>query len=181
MQWMTSRRDGSGTATTRNGGLAGAAGVGLLSVLLMLVAFTATPAGAQDADEAGDLGQGMEVFNASCSSCHQADGSGSAAGRSLIDIVIEQPDRSVHITSVTDGKGNMPGYDGRLTVDEIDAAVSYLRLTFVSEEAPMDELPRTGLSGWLFAVGLGLVGSGGAVILAVEPELRRLPVRAFNR
>lgn len=172
---MTSRRDTPASARRSLFGFLAIAAFGLLT------AFSATPAGAQGTDDPGDLGQGMEVFNAGCSSCHQTDGSGSAAGRSLIDIAIEQPDRSVHIASVTNGIGNMPGYEDRLTVEEIDAAVSYVRLTFLSEEDPMEELPRTGLSGWLFALGFGLVGSGGIAVLAAEPALRRIPVRTSSR
>lgn len=144
----------------------------------LLVGIGGAPAGAQDVDDPGDLGQGMELFNASCSSCHQVDGSGSAAGRSLIDIAIEQPDRSVHIASVTDGIGNMPGYGDRLTVDEIDAVVSYARLTFLSEEDVMDELPNTGLNAWLFVVGFSLIGLGGAAVLTVESAVR---LRLTNR
>lgn len=68
----------------------------------------------------------------------------------------------------------MPGYGDSLTEAEIDAAVSYLRLTFLSEEDVMEELPNTGLNAWLFLVGLGLVGAGGAVVLAADPtQFRR--------
>jgi len=175
MQGMMSTHRNAGSKRARLGGFVVAAVLGLM------LALSAAPAGAQDADDPGDLGQGMEIFNAGCSSCHQADGSGSAAGRSLIDIAVEQPDRSVHVASVTDGIGNMPGYADRLTADEIDAAVSYVRLTFRSQEDPMDELPRTGLSGWLFAIGFGLIGSGGVAMLVVEPARRRVPIRSPNR
>lgn len=171
MQGMNSRRDTPASTRRSFFGFVAIMALGLLAV------FSTTPAGAQDADDPGDLGQGMEVFNAGCSSCHQADGSGSAAGRSLIDIAIEQPDRSVHIASVTNGIGNMPGYEDRLTDEEIDAVVSYVRLTFLSEEDPMEELPRTGLSAWLFALGFGLVGFGGIAVLAAEPARRRIPLR----
>ena len=181
MQWMTSRRGNPRSTRARIGGLVASAGLGLLVASSMLVAFSATPAGAQDADDPGDLGQGMDIFNGGCSSCHQADGSGSAAGRSLIDLALEQPDRSVHVASVTNGLGNMPGYEDLLTVDEIDAAVTYVRLTFLSEEDAMQELPNTGLDAWLFVVGLGLIASGGAAVLAAEPALRRLPVRSAGR
>lgn len=147
----------------------------------VLLALGATPAAAQDTDDPGDLGIGMEVFNNGCSSCHRADGTGSSAGRSLIDIALEQPDRSVHIASVTNGIGNMPAYEDRLTADEIDAAVSYLRLTFLSEEDPMEELPRTGLSAWLFVAGFALVAVGGSAVVIAEPQRRRVPVRVPKR
>ena len=173
MERMTSRRE---LNRTWPGGFLAAAVLGLL------LAFSATPAGAQDADDPGDLGQGMEIFIGNCASCHQTDGSGSAAGRSLIDIAVEQPDRSVHIASVTDGIGNMPGYEDRLTTDEIDSVVSYVRLTFLSEEDVMEELPNTGLSSWLFLAGFALIGAGGVAVLAVDPSTRlRDPLRLANR
>ena len=146
-----------------------------VSAIAAVLALTAAPAGAQDIDDPADLGIGMEIFNAGCTSCHLVDGTGSAAGRSLIDVALEQPDRSVHIASVTNGRGNMPSYEGRLTEDEIDAAVTYVRLTFLSEEDPMEELPRTGLSEWIFAAGFGLVGAGVAAVLAVEPGVAEYP------
>lgn len=152
------------------------------AVLASLALFSlAVPAGAQQTDDPGDLGIGMEVFNAGCSSCHRADGSGSGSGRSLIDIAIEEPDRAVHVMSVADGIGNMPAYADRLSEEEIDAVVSYVRLTFLSEEDLMDELPNTGFEAWLLLVGLALVGLGGVAVVAVEPAMRRLPVRSASR
>jgi len=131
----------------------------------------ATPAAAQD--DPGDLGEGLEIYRAQgCAGCHGSDGSGSPAGRSLIDLAVEQPDRAVHVASVTNGKGSMPAYSDRLTEDETSAVVSYVRLTFLSEEDAMEELPNTGLSAWLFLVGFGLIGTGGAAVLAAEPAAR---------
>ncbi len=164
MRGKNERRD-SGSLTAR------AAAFAVVAAIVAVLGFGATPAGAQE-DDPGDLGIGMEVFDAGCASCHQLDGSGSAAGRSLIDVALEQPDRSVHVASVTNGIGNMPGYEDRLTEDEIDAVVSYVRLTFLSEDDPMDELPRTGFAGWLLVVGLAMVGAGGLVVSGVESHLR---------
>lgn len=136
------------------------------------LAFSASPAGAQD-DDPGDLGEGLEVYTSQgCAGCHGADGSGSPAGRSLIDIAIEQTDRAVHVTSVVDGKGSMPAYGERITDAEASAVVSYIRLSFLSEEDAMDELPNTGLSSWLFVVGFGLIGAGAAAVVMVEPTRR---------
>jgi mono/diheme cytochrome c family protein len=137
----------------------------------------ATPASAQD--DPGDLGEGLEIYGSQgCAGCHGTDGAGSAAGRSLIDIAVEQPDRAVHLASVTNGKGSMPAYGSRLTEAEVSAVVSYVRLTFLSEEDAIDELPNTGLSSWLFVAGFGLIGVGGIAVLAVEPATR---IRLANR
>lgn len=139
-----------------------------------LLVLGSPAAGAQDSDDPADLMQGMEVFNAGCNSCHQTDGSGSASGRSLIDIATEQPDRAVHIESVTNGIGRMPAYGDRLTENEIDAAVTYLRLTFVSGDAGIDELPNTGGEALMIAVGLGLIVVG--VSMITMPRVRRAAV-----
>jgi len=157
-------RAAAGRSTSR--GAAFAAGA-VTAVLMML---SSAPAGAQNGDDPADLLQGMEVFNAGCSSCHQADGSGSPSGRSLIDIAAEQPDRAVHVASVTEGIGNMPAYGDRLTESEIDAAVTYLRLTFVSDGSDLDELPNTGGEGWTFALGLGLVALGASAVATSSPS-----------
>lgn len=139
----------------------------------------ASPAGAQD--DPGDLGEGLEVYGAQgCAGCHGTDGAGSAAGRSLIDLALEQPDRAVHLASVVDGKGQMPAYGDRLTEAEAEAVVSYVRLTFLSDADAMDALPNTGLSAWLFVVGFGLIAVGGTAVLAVERP-SALPLRPANR
>lgn len=142
---------------------------------LVLIALIQAPAaGAQGGDDPADLLQGMEVFTSSCNSCHGDDGSGSLVGRSLIDIAIEQPDRSVHVESVTNGRDDMPAFGDRLTADEIDAAVTYVRLTFVSDGSDLGELPNTGNGRLPAALGLALVLVGGALVVArhgsrVEP------------
>lgn len=115
-----------------------------LSVLLaavMALVLTFGTAGAQEsADDPAQIEAGMAVFEANCASCHSSDGTGSAVGRPLTDVALEA-DRSVHIASVTDGKGGMPAFGAVLEVDEIDAVVSYVRLGFVSEAAAQEEEP----------------------------------------
>lgn len=103
-------------------------------------------------DDPAQLEQGKAVFEANCTSCHLSEGTGSAAGRRLTDIALEQPDRSVHVMSVTQGKGRMPAFGSTLSAEEIDAVVSYVRLGFSTqsaegaeaEEAPEEELADTG-------------------------------------
>ncbi len=122
-------------------------------------------AGAQDSvDDPAKLEAGQAVFEAACASCHGVDGTGSITGRALTGIVQEQPDRTVHIASVTNGKGGMPALGEELSPDDIDAAVTYLRLSF-SPEA-LTELPRTGSNDSLFVVSAVLLAAGGALVLA---------------
>lgn len=125
--------------------------LGTVSFLITVAALLAPlTAGAQsEVDDPALLETGGAIYVASCAGCHGVEGEGTAFGRPLIGIADQQPDRLVHIASVTDGKGGMPEFGGSLSEDDIDAAVSYARLTFVAERS-VDELPRTGTSPVLF-------------------------------
>lgn len=110
---------------------------------LLLVVVGAGTAGAQSAeDNAAEVAAGQAVFEMSCAGCHGEDGTGvSGLGRPLIGIA-EQGDRARHIATITDGRGGMPGFGERLSTEEISAAASYVRLTFVEAAAETtDESP----------------------------------------
>ena len=100
---------------------------------LALVALIATTIIAGNSPAAGqDAPNGATVFKSKCVTCHGADGSGTAVGKSLkvadlrSDEVQKKPDAEL-IQSVSDGKGNMPGFKGNLTDDEIHAAITFVR------------------------------------------------------
>lgn len=120
--------------------------LGQVAVLTLIVgAFGIAHVGAQGStDDPAQVEAGMVVFETNCAGCHGVDGTGSNTGRDLTDVATEQADRLVHVGSVTNGKGGMPAFGGRLEGDEIDAAVSYVRLTFVSAAAQEPELAVTG-------------------------------------
>lgn len=132
---------------------------GLCLSLLVMTTSTAQAQSAEDSIE--QLAAGQEVYATNCAGCHGADGTGTAIGRPLTSIAIQEPDRAVHYASVRDGKGSMPAFGERLNDDEIDAAISYVRLTFVGveaqsgpadEPAAQDELPVTGSTSALLVV-----------------------------
>lgn len=132
----------------------------LFAVMYAAVFLTfgaASMASAQEEDPA-QVAAGEAVFSQNCMGCHGANGEGSNTGRPLVGVAAQEPDRTVHIASVTDGKGGMPAFGAMLSADEIDAAVSYVRATFVSEA---DDLARTGSDvNWLLAGGLALMALG---------------------
>jgi cytochrome c6 len=98
--------------------------------LIVLIAITviggASPVAGQDAPN------GATVFKSKCVTCHGSDGSGTAVGKSLkvadlrSDEVQKKSDSEL-IQSVSDGKGNMPGFKGNITDDEIHAAITFVR------------------------------------------------------
>jgi mono/diheme cytochrome c family protein len=129
--------------------------------------------GAQSAeDDPGQLEAGMVLFEANCSGCHGVDGTGSNTGRDLTGIAEQEPDRLVHIASVTNGKGNMPVWGESLEPEEIDAAVTYVRLTFVADAA---ELAVTGpkTPALLLAALVAMLGGLSLLVLAQRRESLR--------
>jgi mono/diheme cytochrome c family protein len=84
------------------------------------------------ANEPGDGGAatsspGGQIYEANCASCHGADGSGGIGPKLAGEVADAFPDIEDQIALVTDGRGSMPSFDGRLTEDEIRQVVEYTR------------------------------------------------------
>jgi cytochrome c6 len=76
---------------------------------------------------------GADIFKSKCAACHGADGKGTTGmGKSLKlrDLssadVQKQSDADL-VNIVTNGKDKMPKYDGKLTKDQINDVVKYVR------------------------------------------------------
>lgn len=67
---------------------------------------------------------GEAIYQANCASCHGADGSG-GAGPSLQGIGEEHTVPEL-VAVITNGRGSMPAWQGRLTPGEIDAVATYV-------------------------------------------------------
>ena len=96
----------------------------LLAFVLILFAFTPTFSSAQDA---------AATFKAKCAMCHGPDGSGKTTMGEKFNIhdlrsaeVQKQSDAEL-VQIVTKGKNKMPSYDGKLTKEQIDQLVAYVR------------------------------------------------------
>jgi cytochrome c6 len=76
---------------------------------------------------------GADTFKGRCAMCHGADGKGQTAmGKTLglrdLGSADVQSQSDADLTNiVTNGKGKMKGYDGKLTKDQISDVVKYLR------------------------------------------------------
>lgn len=74
---------------------------------------------------------GGETYKAKCASCHGADGAGAMAkkmGSRDLNSADFQKSSDADITAViTKGKGKMPGYEGKLSNDEIAGVTKYIR------------------------------------------------------
>jgi mono/diheme cytochrome c family protein len=90
--------------------------------------FDAAPATPADPDAPAAEVDGAAVFADRCASCHGRDGGGGfgpqlSEGRAAAAF----PDIEAQIAVVTDGRGSMPSFGGRLGPDEIRAVVAYSR------------------------------------------------------
>ncbi len=110
----------------------------LAASLLMIVAvmLAASPAAGED------HATGAGVFKSKCVTCHGPDGSGTAVGKSLQVADLRSPEvqskSDAELTqAISDGKGNMPGFKGNITDDEIHAVLAHVRtLAAKGDSAP---------------------------------------------
>ena len=97
-----------------------------LVLLLAIVAMVFAPLAAFAAD-------GAAVYKAKCASCHGPDGKGETATgkamklRSLASADVQKTSDADLTKVISDGKGKMPAYKGKLSADEIKALVAYIR------------------------------------------------------
>ena len=76
---------------------------------------------------------GEAVYKAKCASCHGADGKGQTAIGKRLDMkdlgssdVQDKHDSELKLM-IQDGKGKMPAYKGKLTDEQIESLVTYIR------------------------------------------------------
>ena len=79
------------------------------------------------------LADGAADYKAKCAMCHGADGKGDTSMGKMMKIrdlssadVQSQSDADLN-NIITNGKGKMPKYDGKLTADQINGLVKYIR------------------------------------------------------
>jgi mono/diheme cytochrome c family protein len=92
-----------------------------------LVAATASLGFGQSANSSA-----ASLYKTNCVSCHGPDGRGSAVGKSLNaadfhSAQVQQQSDAQLATVIAEGRGNMPPFGTRLSKDQIDALVKYIR------------------------------------------------------
>lgn len=96
-----------------------------LAAALVLSAAFAMPALAQ--------GPGAAVYKAKCAMCHGADGTAATpVGKSMKIASFKSPalknaPEAVLLAATKDGKGKMPAYKGKLTDQQVNEVVQYIR------------------------------------------------------
>ena len=72
------------------------------------------------------------AYKTNCVSCHGQDGRGSPVGKSLHiadfhSVQVQQQSDAQLAGVIAEGRGNMPAFGTRLSKDQIDALVKYIR------------------------------------------------------
>jgi cytochrome c6 len=94
----------------------------VLTIALCVVSF-ARPA------EAADVAVGAKVFSANCAACHLKGNNIVMANKNLKKEALSQYGMNspeAIITQVTNGKGAMPSFKGKLNSDEIESVAAYV-------------------------------------------------------
>lgn len=99
----------------------------VVRLLLCVVFVVLTTIGAVgcSSDNEHTSSRGRAVFLKNCSACHGRDAQG-VLGPDLTGVG-DRLDRRAITQVVHDGRGRMPGFEGKLPADDIDAVVAYVR------------------------------------------------------
>ncbi|WP_420436262.1 c-type cytochrome [Candidatus Poriferisocius sp.] len=113
------------------------AGIALRSAVLAICLVGAAGCGSGSSPEVGVgpdgtpdpvLVAGRAVFIDRCSSCHDADGSGTSDGPRLNRgrLLEGYPDPGDAVAVISEGRDRMPAFGGLLTAVEVDAVLRYI-------------------------------------------------------
>src|SRR5215471_14647078 len=126
--------------------------VGLLSTLILLsnlTQFQQLETGATRADEQQST-ETKQLFKEKCARCHGDDG----RSKTVLGELLDAPDFTDKkwwqgdipaqrlISSIRDGKGNMPKFEKKLTNQQIESLVKYVRQFNKSAEENGSEKPK---------------------------------------
>ena len=100
--------------------------VAALAALTIVLLFVAQPTVASELSV--DLDEGASVFASSCSGCHGADGSGGVGPALAGEGALAGFDDSAAVARfiAVGVPGRMPGFETRLTPDEIEAVAEFV-------------------------------------------------------
>ena len=93
---------------------------------MLILAFSTLLAGcATETTIEGDATAGADVYAATCTGCHGADGTGDAV-KGFPDLTVTSLSTAEIEERVRNGEGVMPAYEGQLEDQEIADVVAYV-------------------------------------------------------
>ena len=101
----------------------------LTAIAALLSAFAAAQAPAAPSSDSGATLTSNPVYEKQCAKCHgkNAEGKKFLGGPSLVDEKATSATADDLKKIITDGKGHMPKYGGKLTSEEIDTLVQQIK------------------------------------------------------
>lgn len=73
------------------------------------------------------LAEGQQIYNSQCAGCHGRAGGGGFGSKLAGEVTEAYPDISDQIALMAAGKGQMPGFEGRLSEEQLEAVARYTR------------------------------------------------------
>ena len=104
-----------------------------LPLVVIISAFLAAPALFAAESAAKEKKEGAEIFKSKCQTCHGPAGDASTSMaktmkvRNLASEEVQKQSKEELIKITTDGKGKMPAFKGKLSTDQIDDVVDYIK------------------------------------------------------
>jgi mono/diheme cytochrome c family protein len=94
----------------------------------VVMLFANEPSSAPSGGSTSAEPDGAAIYASNCAGCHGASGGGAVGPALGGGAVVESlPDEADQVQVITDGRGGMPSFDGRLSEAEIQAVTSYTR------------------------------------------------------
>lgn len=131
---------------TRRGCRSGVVMVGAFTLALVLAACSSDDS-ARSGSTGASASSGADVYATSCASCHVADGSG-GQGPAIGDgkAAAKYSDAEM-VRLVTNGRAAMPAFSSKLSTDEIDDVVAFVRTALGTESGPSTTSKETSARG----------------------------------
>jgi cytochrome c6 len=101
----------------------------LKKLITLVLAVIATIGLFTPAAYAGDAAAGKQIFSANCAACHAGGRNAVNPAKTLQKADLEQYgmyDAAAIITQVTNGKGAMPAFSGKLNAEQIENVAAYV-------------------------------------------------------
>jgi mono/diheme cytochrome c family protein len=100
----------------------------LAAAFTVVMLFANEPASPPSGGTTTAGADGAAIYSANCAGCHGATGGGAVGPALGGGAVVESlPDEADQIQVITDGRGGMPSFGGRLSEAEIQAVTDYTR------------------------------------------------------
>ena len=94
-------------------------------LLALAISLTLVACGGSNQEAPAEQASGEVLYQDNCAGCHGANRNGGRGPAMLPDNLNENA--SVYVEVITNGKGGMPSFEGKLSAEEIETLVSFIQ------------------------------------------------------